>query len=70
VTALLSQVTVPTLVMHVRDDARVPFELGRQLAAAIRGARFVALAGKNHALLPGEPAMVRFEEEVRLFLAE
>jgi pimeloyl-ACP methyl ester carboxylesterase len=70
VTPLLSQVAAPTLVMHVRDDARVPFELGRQLAAGIRGARFVALASKNHALLPGEPAMARFEEEARLFLAE
>jgi pimeloyl-ACP methyl ester carboxylesterase len=41
VTALLSQVTVPTLVMHARDDARVPSELGRRLAAGIPAARFV-----------------------------
>src|SRR6478672_9578048 len=29
VSALLGQVAVPTLVMHARDDARVPFEFGR-----------------------------------------
>jgi class 3 adenylate cyclase/pimeloyl-ACP methyl ester carboxylesterase len=70
VTAMLSEVTAPTLVMHVRGDARVPFEVGRQLAAGISGARFVALPGKNHALLPGEPALARYEEEIRLFLAD
>jgi pimeloyl-ACP methyl ester carboxylesterase len=43
VSALLSQVTVPTLLMHARDDARVPFELGRRLAAGIPAARFVLL---------------------------
>src|SRR3954464_3301561 len=41
VTSLLSQVNVPTLVMHARHDARVPFESGRRLAAGIPGARFV-----------------------------
>ena len=43
VSALLSQVRVPTLVMHARHDARVPFELGRRMAAGIPGARFVPL---------------------------
>jgi pimeloyl-ACP methyl ester carboxylesterase len=38
---LLPQVHVPTLVLHARDDARVPFELGRRMAASIPGARFV-----------------------------
>ncbi len=44
VSALLAQVSVPTLVMHSRDDARVPFDQGRQLAAGIAGARIRALA--------------------------
>jgi pimeloyl-ACP methyl ester carboxylesterase len=30
VTDLLAKVTVPTLVMHARDEARVPFEAGRR----------------------------------------
>ena len=32
---LLSQIIAPTLVMHARDDARVPFDQGRRLAAGI-----------------------------------
>ena len=40
---MLSQVSVPTLVMHCRDDAVQPFEESRRLAAGIPGARFVAL---------------------------
>jgi pimeloyl-ACP methyl ester carboxylesterase/DNA-binding SARP family transcriptional activator len=69
VRALLPKVTAPTLVMHVTQDALVPFEEGRRLAAAIRGARFVALEGRNHLLLEEEPAWPRFLAEVRAFLA-
>jgi hypothetical protein len=48
VTALLPRVRVPTLVMHARDDARVPFDAGRRMAAGIPGARLVTLPGRNH----------------------
>ncbi|MGC2468668.1 MAG: alpha/beta fold hydrolase [Pseudolabrys sp.] len=65
---LLPQVNVPTLVLHVRGDLMQPFEEGRKLAATIPGARFVALQGHNHSLLPGEPAALRFFEELELFL--
>jgi pimeloyl-ACP methyl ester carboxylesterase len=65
---LLPQVKVPTLVMHVRGDLMQPFEEGRKLAAKIPKARFVALQGHNHMLLPGEPAALRFFEELELFL--
>ena len=68
VTDLLAKLDVPTLVMHARDDARVPFDNGRRMAAAIPGARFVTLQSKNHLLLESEPAFGRFLEEVRLFL--
>ena len=68
VTGLLSQVRVPTLVMHARGDAQVPLEVGRQLSAGIPGARFVALQGDNHVLLEQDPAMQRFFEEINLFL--
>ena len=54
--------------MHVRDDVIVPFEFGRQLAAGIRGARFVALPGRNHLFLEHEPASDRFFEEISVFL--
>ena len=60
---------VPTLVFHVRGDAMVPFEAGRQLAAAIPNARFVPLEGKNHILLANESAWQTFKTELRTFLA-
>jgi class 3 adenylate cyclase/pimeloyl-ACP methyl ester carboxylesterase len=70
VTQLLSQVKARTLVMHARQDARVPFEMGRRLAAGIPGARFVPLESRNHIILDNEPAFERFLEEARAFLAQ
>ena len=61
--------TVPTLVLHAREDARVPFEAGRRMAAGIPGARFVALQGRNHLFLETEPAFGQFLEQTRTFLA-
>ncbi|TMK76247.1 MAG: hypothetical protein E6G47_13655 [Actinobacteria bacterium] len=58
-----------TLVLHAREDARVPFEAGRRMAAGIPGARFVALQGRNHLFLETEPAFGQFLEETRTFLA-
>jgi pimeloyl-ACP methyl ester carboxylesterase len=69
VAPLLSGITVPTLVMHARNEARVPFDAGRRMAASIPGARFVPLEGRNHLFLETEPAFGRFVEEVRAFLA-
>jgi len=69
VTALLPQVSVPTLVLHAREDARVPFEAGRRMAAGIPGARFVTLEGRNHLFLENEPAFGQFLEHTRAFLA-
>jgi class 3 adenylate cyclase/pimeloyl-ACP methyl ester carboxylesterase len=69
VSDLLVQVSVPTLVMHSRDEARVPFDQGRQLAAGIAGARFVPLPSRNHLILEDEPAFPKFLQEIRSFLA-
>jgi pimeloyl-ACP methyl ester carboxylesterase len=69
VTALCSQVTVPTLVLHCRGDAIAPFDEGRRLAALIPGARFVPLESNNHIVLENEPAWPRLKEEIRNFLA-
>jgi class 3 adenylate cyclase/pimeloyl-ACP methyl ester carboxylesterase len=68
VSGLLSQVKAPTLVMHVRDELTVPIERGRELAAGIPGARFVALPGKNHVLLEQDPGLPMFFEELNEFL--
>ena len=70
VVGLLADLQVPTLVMHARGDAQVPFEYGRRLAAEIPGAKFVALQSNNHILLEQDPAIERFFEEVSLFLAK
>jgi pimeloyl-ACP methyl ester carboxylesterase len=70
VVGLLADLRVPTLVMHARADAQVPFEYGHQLAAGIPGAKFVALQTNNHILLEQDPATDRFFEEVSLFLAK
>lgn len=70
VTDLAAKITAPTLVLHARGDLQVPFEAGRQLAAAIPGARFVALQSRNHLLTANEPATARFFEEIELFLAK
>jgi DNA-binding SARP family transcriptional activator/alpha-beta hydrolase superfamily lysophospholipase len=66
----LPLVRAPTLVMHVRGDARITYGNGRQLAAGIPGARFVTLEGKNHLILEQEAAWPRFLAEVRSFLAD
>jgi class 3 adenylate cyclase/pimeloyl-ACP methyl ester carboxylesterase len=70
VVQLLPQVTVPTLVLHARDDARVPFDSGRRIAAAIPGARLVPLQSRNHILEGDRPAAGRFLEEVQMFLRQ
>ena len=69
VTDMLPRVTVPTLVLHCRNDAAIPFDEGRTLAAGIPGARFVALESRNHMLLEGEPAWQKFLDETEAFLA-
>ena len=65
---VVPRLAVPTLILHGRDDAVVPFEEGRQLAAAIPNARFVPLDSKNHILLEEEPAWQRFVTEVYRFV--
>jgi pimeloyl-ACP methyl ester carboxylesterase len=59
VTDLAPKVRCPTLVLHVRNDARVPFEEGRIVAGLIPGAHFVPIEGRNHVLLEGEPAFAQ-----------
>jgi DNA-binding SARP family transcriptional activator/pimeloyl-ACP methyl ester carboxylesterase len=68
VTHLLPQVAIPTLVLHSRDDAAVPFAAGRELATSIPGARFLPLNSRNHVILEQEPAWPRFLDEIRGFL--
>ena len=61
-------VRCPTLVLHADEDAAVPVECGREVAAAIAGARFEALRTRNHVPLAGEPAFERFCDAVAGFV--
>jgi pimeloyl-ACP methyl ester carboxylesterase len=70
VSDLLPHLRVPTLVLHSRGDARVPFEHGLMLARSIPNARFVALESKNHLILSHEPAWPHFAAELCGFLAD
>jgi len=67
---LLPGIVAPTLVLHCRDDIGIPFEQGRLIAGRIPRARFVTLEGRNHFLLPRDPAWTVFVSEVRRFLRE
>jgi pimeloyl-ACP methyl ester carboxylesterase/DNA-binding CsgD family transcriptional regulator len=68
VTCEATQVASPTLVLHARGDALVPFSEGRLLATLIPEARFVGLESRNHILLADEPAWAEFLAELRAFL--
>jgi hypothetical protein len=61
-------VSCPTLVLHAREDGRVPFEEARSLATIIPEARFVPLESRNHILVEGEPAWQQFAVELEDFL--
>lgn len=65
---LLPQLSVPTLVVHGRDDRMNPFGDGRFLAANIEGARLVALETSNHIVMEDDPSWPVFVHEVEEFL--
>jgi pimeloyl-ACP methyl ester carboxylesterase/DNA-binding CsgD family transcriptional regulator len=44
----LPHVTMPALVLHRRGDRAVPISRGRELAALLPNARFIALTGDSH----------------------
>ena len=69
VTALLTGLDLPTLVMHARGDQMVDLSNGRLLAAGIPGARLITLESDNHVLLADEPAWPVFRREVTEFLS-
>jgi pimeloyl-ACP methyl ester carboxylesterase len=70
VTQAAAALDLPTLILHGRDDMRIPFEQGVSLASLIRGSRLVPLDTQNHLLRPDEPAWHHLLEEVGAFLDE
>jgi DNA-binding winged helix-turn-helix (wHTH) protein/pimeloyl-ACP methyl ester carboxylesterase len=69
VVELASRVRAPALVLHSTDDRVVQFSAGRELAAAIPGARFVPIESRNHLILEHEPAWPRYMDTILTFLA-
>ena len=70
VTAEAAEVRCPTLIVHARDDHRVPSSAARELATLIPGSRFVLLPGRNHLLRRDEPAWPQFLAELDRFLGD
>lgn len=62
------QVRCPTLIMHSREDHRVPMTSGQEMASLIGDSRLVALDSKNHLLTASEPAWEMFLDEMSAFL--
>jgi pimeloyl-ACP methyl ester carboxylesterase/DNA-binding winged helix-turn-helix (wHTH) protein len=67
---MAERVSCPTLILHSRDDHRVPMRFGEELAAIIGDSRLVALSSNNHLLTETEPAWQVFRDELAAFLAE
>jgi DNA-binding winged helix-turn-helix (wHTH) protein len=65
---LLPKISCPTLVLHSRDEAAVPVQEGKLIAARIRGARFVELPSRSHMVGPGDPAWEVYVDEFSRFL--
>ena len=64
-----AKVQCPTLVVHSRQDLRVPRRQAHELAAQIPGSTLRLLDSGNHLLTAGEPAWQVFLQELNGFLA-
>jgi pimeloyl-ACP methyl ester carboxylesterase/DNA-binding CsgD family transcriptional regulator len=69
VTDMLAQVKSPTLVLHSRNDCRVPYAEGRLVASSIPNAEFVTLESRNHILLDHQPVWRQFFDEIARFVS-
>ena len=64
----LTEIMVPTLIMHSAGDLVAPISEARYMAARIPGAQFVMLDSRNHMVMSQEPAWQRAIDELRAFL--
>jgi len=69
VTEAATRVSCPTLILHARDDHRVPISAARELATLIPQSRFVPLPGRNHLLTSAEPGWPTFLDELERFVS-
>jgi DNA-binding winged helix-turn-helix (wHTH) protein/pimeloyl-ACP methyl ester carboxylesterase len=70
VTDAAEALDLPTLILHARDELRIPFAQSVTLASRIRGSRLVPLDSRNHLVRPDEPAWGHLMREIDAFLAE
>jgi pimeloyl-ACP methyl ester carboxylesterase/DNA-binding CsgD family transcriptional regulator len=64
----LADIRSPTLVLHARNDSRVPFAEGQLVASSIPNAELVPLESRNHILLEHQPAWRQFFVEIARFV--
>jgi pimeloyl-ACP methyl ester carboxylesterase/DNA-binding winged helix-turn-helix (wHTH) protein len=69
VSNLAARVSCPTLILHARDDQRVPVSQAIELATLIPGSRMVLLDSRSHLLTEHEAAWTTFLVEIDEFLA-
>ena len=69
VVAQAPRVSCPTLVVHSRDELRIPADSARQLASLIPDSRLVMLPSRNHLLIEDEPSWPLLLAELDDFLA-
>ncbi|WP_338897061.1 alpha/beta fold hydrolase [Streptomyces sp. TG1A-60] len=70
VSGIAHLVECPTLILHSRDDERVPVAQAGEFAALIPDSRLVLLKSRNHLLTAFEPAWDEFLAHIDAFLAE
>ncbi|MEV1067050.1 alpha/beta fold hydrolase [Streptomyces sp. NPDC050263] len=70
VSGIAHQVSCPTLIVHARDDARVPVAQALELASLIPDSRLVLLESRNHLFTADDPAWPTFISHLDSFLAE
>ncbi|MFI5887321.1 alpha/beta fold hydrolase [Streptomyces sp. NPDC051554] len=70
VSDIAHRVACPTLIIHSREDERVPASQAGELASLIPDSRLVLLKSRNHLLTAFEPAWDEFLSHIDAFLAE
>ncbi|WP_328934957.1 MULTISPECIES: alpha/beta fold hydrolase [unclassified Streptomyces] len=70
VSGIAHQVTCPTLIIHSRDDARVPVTQALELATLIPDSRLILLESRNHLFTADDSAWPTFLTHLYNFLSE
>ena len=68
ISPLLSQVEIPSLVLHCSGDAVAPISEGKLLASRIPEAQFVLLNSPNHMITEHEPDFEKFVNSIVNFV--